>query len=150
MKSGTAEHLQKVKAEGGEGQESSPQATRLTAGAGTLLAWSFSPSFPSSWFSLKQLKPWGFPLLSTELPPGWPDAETERVMERVTPVSGSSMGDGLQVGSQELKAVQLGWSLEGKELPAWEGAVANPAEVGSPIGLDPECYGKLLERMNRE
>ena len=59
------------------------------------------------------------------------------------------MGDGLEVGSEELKAIQLGWSLEGKELPAWEGAVANPAEVGSPTGLDPECSGELLERMNQ-
>ena len=32
-----------------------------------------------------------------------------------------------------------------KELPAWESAVAPIAEVGSQIGLDPECCGKLLE-----
>lgn len=41
------------------------------------------------------------------------------------------MPNGLEVGPEELKAVQLGWSLECKGIPPWEDAVDNTAEVRS-------------------
>ena len=41
------------------------------------------------------------------------------------------MPNGLEVGPEELKAVQLGWSLECKGIPAWEDTVDNRAEVRS-------------------
>lgn len=63
--------------------------------------------------------------------------------------SGNNMHNGVEVGSEELTAVPLGWSLECTEIPAWEDAVGNTAKVGSQIGLDPKYYGKLLKDINQ-